>query len=229
MKTPSRQVQSLRTGLKGLAQALGLVALAGCSAVPDARLASDERDGAQHATPPPLDISPHYETASVSTDVAMPLDAFSRWFERTGAPGFGSFLHGTAIVPGIAWTDPLSGNWRDPGDRRRLVFTDGASAIEQILDRDPLHLRTEMWDLKSDIGRYVAYAVEDVRLSEAAPGTRVTWTVAFEPKIQPPDGWMIRSYVGEGFQGFMRAGLSAMADRAASDLEAKSSDMRRSP
>lgn len=213
-------------GLKRALCALVLVALAGCSAVSDARLAPGERDRAQRAAPPSLNVSPHYETASVSADVAVPLDAFARWFERTGAPGFGSFLHGTARVPGVTRTDPLAGGWHDPGDRRRLVFADGASATEQILERDPHHLRIELWDLKTDTGRYIAYAIEDVTLSEtpsqappeASTGTRVTWTVAFEPKIQPPDGWMIRSAVSGNFRAFMQAGLNAMAERAAGDL-----------
>ena len=167
--------------------------------------------------------------------MAVPLDAFSRWFEQTGAPEFGSFLHGTPSTPGVTRTDPLAGGWHDPGDRRRLVFADGASATEQILDRNPHHLRIELWDLKNDTGRYVAYALEDVTLSETpsqAPsgrpsGTRLTWTVAFEPKIQPPDGWMIRSTVGGDFRAFMQVGLNAMAERAAGDLAPKPRTMRR--
>ena len=162
------------TGLKLVSCALTLVTLAGCSAVPGARLALDERERAQRPAPPPLDAHPHYESSSVSADVTVPLDAFARWFERTGAPEFGSFLHGAATVPGVTQTEPLAGRWHDPGDRRRLVFADGASATEQILDRDPHHLRTELWDLKTDIGRYIAYAVEDVTLSATGSGTRVT-------------------------------------------------------
>jgi hypothetical protein len=44
------------------------------------------------------------------------------------------------------------------------------------------------------------------------------WTYAFEPKAQPPDGWLIRSYVENDFQQFMQASLAAMGRRTFADL-----------
>ncbi|WP_158807024.1 SRPBCC family protein [Beijerinckia sp. L45] len=148
----------------------------------------------------------------------IPLAAFARWFDRTGAPELGSFLKSTATVPGVVRSEPPMGVWRDPGDRRKLIFVDGASVLEQILDKGPRNMRVEMWDLENKTGRYIAYAVENFALSETPTGTRVTWITDFEPKVQPPDGWMIRSYVGEDYRDFMQRGLNAMALRAISDL-----------
>ena len=165
------------------------LAIAGCGSIPGARSGPVREGGVRPGSEPPaLRTSPHYETASAAVDVAVPVAAFSRWFAQEGAAAFGSFLGGIATVPGVTRTEPVTGAWRAPGDRRRLVFADGTTATEQILTADPRTLRTELWDLTSGIGRYVAYAIESVTLSEAPSGTRVAWTVAFAPVFQPPDG-----------------------------------------
>ena len=174
--------------------------------------------GEAEIRPPTLTSNPSYETVTASIDVPVPLVAFSHWFDQRGSPELGSFLKGTATVPGVVRSEPLIGGWHDPGDRRKLIFADGASALEQILDKGLLRIRVEMWNLRNDTGRYIAYAVDEFTLSETPTGTRVTWTTDFEPKVQPPDGWLIRSEVLTDYREFMQQGLIAMAESAVLDV-----------
>jgi hypothetical protein len=194
-----------------------VLAVSGCGPVPTMR-PEGQSLGQGGSGPPVLSDRPTYETARASIDVPVPIGTFARWFDQSGAPNLDSFLKGTAAVPGVVRSEPLIGSWHEAGDRRRLIFADGASALEQILDQGPQARRVEIWDLKNDTGRYIAYAVETFTLSETSTGTRVTWTTAFEPKVQPPDGWMIRSYVANAYQDFMQSGLNAMALRAIADI-----------
>jgi hypothetical protein len=216
LKAPALALSRIPSVIVALALA---AALSGCDGL-GKQIAAGKLDEPQiEMKPPSLDGSTHYETASASIDIPVPAVAFARWFEQTGAPILGSFLSGAATVPAVVRSEPLIGSWHEPGDRRRLVFADGASALEQILDKSPRLLRVELWNLKNDTGRYFSYALEEFTISEvAAGGTRFTWKTDFEPKFQPPDGWMIRSYVQEDYRRFMETGLSAMAERATDDL-----------
>ncbi len=198
------------------------VGLAGCSAPLvgiDPRLAPAQRDQSQRDMPkPPLDSHPSYETATATIDVPVPLAALSRWFAQAGMADLATFTSGTAGVPGVVRTETLSGSWGRPGDRRRIVFADGNSAIEEILEIGPQGFRYEVWNLTNDTGRFITYALGEFAMSETASGTRIVWTTAFQPKAQPPDGWFIRSYVQNDFTAFMQAGLAAMGRRAVADL-----------
>jgi hypothetical protein len=197
------------------------VCLAGCSAPLvgiDPRLAATRRDQIQRdMTRPSLDPDPSYETATATMDVPVPPTAFSTWFAQTGRPILDS-LPGTASVPGIARSQGLGASWSRPGDRRRVVFSDGNSALEEILEIGPQGFRYEVWNLTNDTGRFITYALGEFALSEAPAGTRVVWTYSFQPKVQPPDGWFIRAYVQNEFRQFMQSGLAAIGARAVADL-----------
>jgi hypothetical protein len=148
----------------------------------------------------------------------VPFAAFSRWFAQTGMANLATFLSGTAAVAGVVRTDALSGSWGSPGDRRRVVFADGNSAVEEILEIAPQRFRYEVWNLTNDTGRFITYAVGEFVISDAPSGTRLVWTYAFQPKAQPPDGWFIRSYVQNDYRLFMQTGLAAIGQRAAVEL-----------
>ena len=116
-------------------------------------------------------------------DVALPLAAFSRWFAEQGAPRFGAFLTGTATVSGVAHTDPLTGTWNKVGDRRRIVFVDGNSALEEITAlRNPQLFQYQVWNRTDKIGRYTDYAVCELAFSATPAGTHIRWTCAFRPR-----------------------------------------------
>jgi hypothetical protein len=212
--------------MKAFLGVLILVSLCGgltsCSAPPaaiDPRLEPAQRDQNQRDMPrPPLDAHPSYEKAIATVDIQIPPATFSHWFAQTGIANLAIFLTGTTGVSGAVRAEALRGSWGKPGDRRRVLFADGNSEIEEILEVGPQVLRYEIWDLTNETGRFITYALAEFTITEVPSGTRLVWTYAFQPKLQPPDGWFIRSYVENDFKSFMRASLAILSQRAVADL-----------
>ncbi|MVT50740.1 hypothetical protein GPL17_09580 [Bradyrhizobium yuanmingense] len=201
------------------------LALGGCGAslvgadpVPSAASLDQAHDVAR----PELERSADFEKVSVETEIQAPLAAVTTWFADRGAAAFGSFLTGTDNVPGVVSTELLSGGWSKPGDRRRVVFSDNNSALEEITDRKPQLLQYQIWNLTNRTGRYIRYAVSELEFIGNGQATRVRWTYSFRPKIWP-DGYLIRTYVQNDFRRFMEVGLQAMRDKAVTDLAQKRS------
>ncbi|MCS3497723.1 hypothetical protein M2189_003319 [Bradyrhizobium japonicum] len=200
-------------------------ALSGCGTPlvgADPTLSATIGDQARDVPRPELERSADFETVSVETDVQAPLASVTSWFANRGAAAFGTFLAGTDTVPGVVSTELLSGGWGKPGDRRRVVFSDNNSALEEITDRRPQLLQYQIWNLTNRTGRYITYALSELELMGKGHVTRVRWTYSFRPKIWP-DGYLIRSYVQNDFRRFMEVGLAAMRDQAEADVVPKRS------
>jgi hypothetical protein len=190
--------------------------LVGADPVPSTSSLDHARDAAR----PELERSADFEKISVETEIQAPLASVTTWFADRGAAAFGSFLTGTDSVPGVVSTEPLSGAWSQPGDRRRVVFSDNNTALEEITDRKPQLLQYQIWNLTNRTGRYIRYAVSELEFMGNGQATRVRWTYSFRPKIWP-DGYLIRPYVQNDFRKFMEVGLQAMRDKAVADLAPK--------
>jgi hypothetical protein len=225
MKTA--RVSSIAT-LTGL-----VIGLAGCSSVPDGGDPSPtavRREQAQReATRPPAGPDESYETVTVELDVSAPLDRFANWFAEKGASEFSVFMTGiSAVIPvrlnghampvDATHSDAPTGSWRSVGDRRRVVFPDGASALEEItVDQLPQRFQYEIWDITKDTGRYIAYARSEFRFSERDRQTHISWAYSFHPRGLP-DGWFISRFVHEDFRHFMETTLTEMQARASAEL-----------
>jgi hypothetical protein len=204
-----------------------VIGLAGCSSAPvgsDPSLTTAQRDQVQReATRPPAGPDGSYETVIVDFDLPVPLEPFSKWFAEKGAAEFSVFMTGTSshfplpslrssssAVPGAVRSDALIGSWKNVGDRRRVVFADGSSALEEITaDQLPQRFQYEVWNLTNDTGRYITYALSEFRFSGNDRGTHIRWEYSFSPKGLP-DGWFISRFVHEDFRQFMEATLTAM-------------------
>jgi hypothetical protein len=188
----------------------------------DPSLTAVQRDQAQRdARRPTIERDADYETVTVESDLAVPLNRVLGWFAEIGAPQFPSFMTGTPVVSGTARSESLIGSWRKVGDRRRIVFADGKSAIEEItVDQKPQLFQYEMWNLTNDMGRYITYGLANFSLSGSDQGTHLRWTYSFRP-LAWPDGWFISRVVHEDFRQFMEATMAAMQARALSDLARK--------
>ncbi len=156
------RVRGRRTIQRGVIAALiGLAtSLSGCSTPLigiDPALSPAQRDQVQReARRPPVEPNANYETVTVQSDIPMSFNSFSDWFRARGAPEFALFMTATSAIHGAVRSDPLIGSWREVGDRRRIVFADGNSAIEEIVvDQRPQRFQYEMWNLTNDTGRYV--------------------------------------------------------------------------
>ena len=220
--------------VSSIATLIGLViGLAGCSSVPDdgdPSFTAVRRDQAQReAARPAAEPDESCETVTVELDVPVPLDRFAHWFAETGASEFSVFMTGTSAVipvrlnghagPADAMrSDALTGSWRSVGDRRRVVFPDGANALEEItVDQLPQRFQYEIWDITKDTGRYIEYARSEFRFSERDRHTHINWEYSFHPRGLP-DGWFISRFVHEDFRHFMETTLTAMQARASAEL-----------
>lgn len=183
-------------------------------------LSAAQRDQAQRDMPrPAVETNASYESVTVESDIPIPHDAFAQWFSKHGAPHPGTYPAGTTNVPGVTRIDPLIGTWQAPGDRRRVVFTDGHSAVEEIIQSPrPQQFRYVAWNLTNRTGRYTTYAVGEFAFSGTQQGTHVRWTYSFRPKVWP-DGLLIRSFVQTEYREFMTSALAAMRQQAISDLQ----------
>ena len=169
---------------------------------------------------PRVEAGANYESATVESDIPVPHEAFVQWFNTSGGVRLGAYLVGTPSVPGVIRTEPLIGTWHAPGDRRRIVFTDGHSAVEEIIPSpQPQKFRCVVWNLTNRTGRYTAYAVGEFTFSEGPQGTHVQWVYSFRPKVWP-DGLLIRSFLQTDYREFMTSALAAMREQAISDLQA---------
>jgi hypothetical protein len=202
-----------------------VIALAGCSSAPvgsDPSLTAAQRDQAQReARRPPAGPDESYQSVIVEYDLPVPFDQFSTWFAEKGAVELSVFMTGTSAVPPVGLvaqihhdavrSDALIGSWRKVGDRRRLVFADGTSALEEITaDQLPQRFQYEVWNLTNDTGRYITYALSEFRFSASERGTHIRWEYSFRPKGLP-DGWFISRFVHQDFRQFMAATLTAMS------------------
>lgn len=215
-----------------IAALAGLVAgLAGCSDLPvgaDASLTAAQRDQAQReASRPPVALDESCDTVIVERDLAVPLDQFSLWFARQGAAEFSVFMTGASASPpvrlvarshnGAVRSDALIGSWTNVGDRRRVVFADGASALEEITSAQlPPRLQYEVWNLTDDTGRYISYALSEFRFTASGRGTHIRWAYSFRPRGWP-DRWFIARYVHDDFRQFMETTLTAIQVKARVD------------
>lgn len=195
-------------------------ALAACGGLvaTDPALSPAERNAALRSMPrPALERDDHYESTSVEREVPIPLDAFGSWFERSGAPNLSSFVSFTSRFPGIARSEPLRGAWDRAGDRRRLIFSNGSSGVEElVVHAGPRLYVSQVWNVTNPLGRYISYAVGQFVLAPTEAGTRIRWTYFFRPKAWP-DGLFIRSTVHDEVRELMHDGLAAMTKQALAD------------
>lgn len=199
-----------------------LLGLAACSAPVgvDPALPAAQRDKLQREMPrPAVDAGAHFETVTVTTELPVSLAAFSGWFSQTGAPQFGTYLVGTPAVPGLLRTDALTGTWQQPGDRRRVVYIDDHTGVEEVILSQPGRLRYVGWNQTNKIGRYTSYSVADFVVTGDEHATLVQWTYSFRPKAWI-DGYLIRTSVDTDYRDYMASALAAMRKAALADLAA---------
>jgi hypothetical protein len=206
---------------------IGLTACSPASVRSDSSLTVAQRDEAQReAGRPPAKPNEPYETVIVEMDLPVPFAKFSRWFAEKGKPEFSVFLNGkssyfplpslrspSAIEPGPVRNEALIGAWRNVGDRRRVVFADGSSALEEITTDQPQRFQYEIWNLTNDTGRYITHAFSDFRFSGSERVTHVRWEYSLHRRGLP-DGLFISEFVHRDFRRFMEATLTAMQVQA---------------
>ncbi|MBL4683026.1 MAG: SRPBCC family protein [Nannocystaceae bacterium] len=174
--------------------------------------APTERDQLHSTTPPPHIAGPSELTATTVTDTfEIPIEFASKWFI---AMPLSEALPGTADVPGVTNTVPLSEGWGGVGARRRVEVKDGSTALEQILESNlPERFRYVVWNYTSSAARHVRYGVGEFRFVPVDGKTRVEWTYAFQAKGWPAS-WFLPRFVEGKFRAFMVHSMTAMKRNA---------------
>lgn len=156
-----------------------VLVLAGCAAT-----AVGEAPGTpptvQRATPRPA-IAPDDDLRIARREIVVdvPIDRFVPWLR---AAELATILKGTDRIPAVARTELLTPSWSGPGTRRRVVLTDGSTALEEwVADELPERFEYVVWNYTSDAASYVAYGVGRFHLAAEGARTRVTWTYGFAP------------------------------------------------
>jgi hypothetical protein len=202
----------------GAALAMALSACAPPLVGVEPRLSSDERDERQRAMPrPSLEAEDAYESVAREIDVPVPFTALSAWLQSSEIRGLQSFSVGTVRVARLERVEALTGTWSRVGDRRRAVFADGNTAVQELVYVGPDGVEYVEWNLTNDAGRYLRHVRHRVALTALGASTRVRWVSAFRPRPFP-DGLLIRSYVRDDYTDYLRATLTAMRQRAVVDF-----------
>lgn len=131
----------------------------------------------------------------------------------------------TPGLPGVVGVTQLTpGEWGEPGARRMVHLSDGASATEQILENIPgERFRYQVWDYTTAAARPIAYAIGEFRyLPLAGDRTEVVWTYAFRLRsdrfpgfLGPLGRWLLRVvFLDRAYAVLMRETLKAMRAHA---------------
>lgn len=193
---------------------LGCSLVIGCSSLVgvDKGLSAEERDRLQREMrrPEPSE-SGVYVTATAGIDVDGDFEQVTRWFRERGVADLEMYMSCGGDVPVSAKVEPLTGEWPAVSARRRLVFDDGNSVVEELVEpagRDAY--RYVAWNLTTETGKYVEYAIATLTLTAAERGAHLAWTYAYKPKgwWGIPDRWFIGSYVRERYQACMQKALA---------------------
>lgn len=203
---------------RGAAFALMLTACGPPLVGVEPRISGAQRDALQRSVPrPPVEAKEEYDAVAQETDIPVPLAVLSAWLQRSEIRSLQAFSKSTAEVARISQAQDLAGTWSRAGDRRRVVFADGNSAVQELVYVRPEGLEYVEWNLTNRAGRYLRHVVHQLELSPNGSSTRVRWTSAFRPRPFP-DGLLIRSYVHDDYGEYLRGTLSAMRQRAIDDL-----------
>ena len=127
----------------------------------------------------------------------------------------------TPGLPGVVGATVLTpGDWGQPGARRMVHLSDGASATEQILEYVPGEgFRYLVWDYTTAAAWPIAYAIGEFRYRPlAGDRTEVVWTYAFRLRsdrfpgfLGPLGRWLLRvAFLDRAYATLMRETLKAM-------------------
>jgi hypothetical protein len=130
-------------------------------------------------------------------------------------------LPATGALPGVIGTTQLTrGVWGDPGARRIVHLSDGASATEQILEMIPGEwFRYQVWDYTTPAARPIAFAIGEFRYVPVdAQRTEIVWTYAFRLRgdrfpgfLGPLGRWLLKvAFLDRAYAVLMRETLKAM-------------------
>jgi hypothetical protein len=92
-------------------------------------------------------------------------------------------LHRYRAIPAVVGTAGNTGSWDVPGSQRRIVFSDGGSAREEVTEWvEPERFAYRVDRFTNLLGRLVTRATGAWWFTPAPGGSAFTWTYEFHPR-----------------------------------------------
>jgi hypothetical protein len=160
--------------------------------------------------PPALAESGH---VSFTTEAIMPMPPEEMRAWQRENPLF-KFLKPFGSIPSVERNEMLDGTWFEAGAKRRVIFTDGNTAVERVVEYEPEIFRYQIWGFTAP-SRYVIEHVEGEIKYEKSGGTdtRFVWTYKMKPRafFTKP---LLERFMREEYAPFMQQGLEEMRKAA---------------
>lgn len=158
-------------------------------------------------------------STSTAVKVNMPREQFFYWFLSVDLP---RIMHGYMILPGVASTQGQTGPMHQVGVTRQIVFLDGTSATEEIVQSDPpSSLSYRVHSLTSPFRLLVRHGEARLAFNQPSPSeTAVEWRYTFHGHSRLAE-LILRPLVALFWRGFLRATL--LRAKHLAEAEGKSS------
>lgn len=107
------------------------------------------------------------------------------------------------LIPAVVATSGNTGSWDVVGSRRRISFSDGGTAREEVTEWVELqHFAYRVDQFTNILGRRVTDATGAWWFTSEPGGSAFTWTSAFHPR-NPLTGPLVRAFVRTRWSGFV--------------------------
>lgn len=170
------------------------------------------------APPPTVDPAAPMIARTERVVIERPVRVLSDWMRTAKLE---DQLTATKGLPGVVGTTQLTpGVWGDPGARRIVHLSDGASATEQVLEFVAAERFCYLvWDYTTAAARPIAYALGEFRfVALDADRTELVWTYAFRLRSNRFPGvlgglgrWLMRvAFLDRAYATLMRTTLAAI-------------------
>jgi len=118
-----------------------------------------------------------------------------------------NFLEPSGRIPRITDIVFLEGEWGDPDSLRRIDLEGGYHTHERVLTNDSDEFTYQIWDITTSAGRFINHIYGEIRFTENAGQTTITWNYNVKPAVFFARG-SIRTFLNDDFAPFMENGMN---------------------
>jgi hypothetical protein len=160
--------------------------------------------------PPALAESGH---VSFTTEAIMPMPPEEMRAWQRENPLF-KFFKPSPSIPGIKGSETIEGTWFEKGAKRRVLFEDGNTAVERIVEYEPEVFRYQIWGFTAPTRYFVDHVEGEIKYEKSGEkDTRFVWTYKMKPRafFTKP---LLQRFMNEEYAPFMQRGLEEMRKAA---------------
>lgn len=187
--------------------------LQSCSSTPvgyETKMSKSEQNLIHQETPKP-EISDDHEFISNTekTIIKLPPETLLGWLIKVPLE---SVLPGTADIASVSHSDLLTKSWGSPGSRRRVVLTDGNTALEELIEyQKDRKFKYVVWNFTNEARFATDYAIGEFTVEEKDGGSSLNWTYKFKKK-GCLTGLLLEDFVKNKYKKFMQASIKKIEE-----------------